>query len=113
MDVHFPSWDMSPDSIWALIKTSFAFMFIDIINVRIGKAYGFHPYQYGGTTIGGCSLNPSIVFKCSSTLRFIVDKLIEVTIISALIDYVDLLSNNSFEYFEHNSTIHQSCVVKL
>jgi hypothetical protein len=76
---------MSSNSIWALVKTSFAFMLINIINVPIGKAYGFHPYKYGGTTIGGCCfLNLSIVLKCLLAFRFIVDKLIEVTIISVL-----------------------------
>jgi hypothetical protein len=40
------------------------FMFIGIIGVPIGKLFGFDPYQYEGTMIGGCFLNPYVVFKC-------------------------------------------------
>jgi hypothetical protein len=59
------------------------FMFIGIIGVPIGKLFGFDPYQYVGTMIGGCCSNPYVVLKCILALRFIVNKLVEFPIISA------------------------------
>jgi hypothetical protein len=58
-------------------------VFIGIIGVPIGKLFGFDPYQYEGTMIGGCCPNPYVVFKRVSTPRLIVNKLVEFPIISA------------------------------
>jgi hypothetical protein len=57
-------------------------MFIDIVSVLVGKAYGFDQYQYEGTTIRSCS-NPCVVLKCLSTFGSIIDKLIKLIIIGA------------------------------
>jgi len=59
------------------------FVFIGIIGVPIGKLFGFDPYQYKATMIGGCCSNLYVVFKCISTLGLIVDKLVKFPIIDA------------------------------
>jgi len=50
------------------------FMFIGVIGVHVGKLFCFDPYQYEGRMIGGCCLNPYVVFKYVLAPRFIVDK---------------------------------------
>jgi len=59
------------------------FMFIGIIGVPIGKLFGFDPYQYEGTMIGGCCPNLYVVLKWVLAPKFIVHKLTEFPIISA------------------------------
>jgi len=39
------------------------FVFIGIIGVPIGELFGFGPYQYEGTMIGGYCSNPYVVLK--------------------------------------------------
>lgn len=53
------------------------FVFIGIIGVPIGKLFGFDPYQYEDTMIGGCCSNPYVVLKHILAPRLIVNKLVE------------------------------------
>ncbi len=54
------------------------YVFIGIIDVPIGKTYGFDPNQYGGTTIKNCCYSILvIVLKRFSTLGFTIDKSVE------------------------------------
>jgi len=64
-------------------RTVIRFVFIGIIGVPIGKLFGFDPYQYEDTMIGGCCSNPYVVFKCISTIGLIVNKLVKFPIINA------------------------------
>jgi hypothetical protein len=64
-------------------RAAIKFVFIGIIGVPIGKLFGFDPYQYEDTMIGGCCSNPYIVLKRILALRLIVNKLVEFPIISA------------------------------
>jgi hypothetical protein len=44
-------------------RTVIGFVFIGIIGVPIGKLFGFNPYQYEDTMIGGCCSNPYVVLN--------------------------------------------------
>jgi hypothetical protein len=66
-------------------KVTIAFVLINIIGFPIGKTYGWDPYQYRGTIVGGCFSSISVVvLKCFSTLGFIIDRLVDFTIIDTL-----------------------------
>jgi hypothetical protein len=59
-------------------------VFIGIIDVPIGKTYGFDLDQYGGTTIKNCCYSILvIVLKRFSTLGFTIDRSVEFIIINA------------------------------
>jgi hypothetical protein len=59
------------------------FVFIGIIGVPIGKLFGFDPYQYEGTMIGGCCSNPYVIFNRILALGLTTNKLVEFPIIDA------------------------------